>query len=99
MRDHGGDLARAQAVYGVGDWLDLSTGINPVAYPMPPLPLAALTRLPENRTLMALEQTAQALLRHDRPDLALSGRDKSRHPACAPVAHCPGASAGAGADL
>ena len=38
MRDHGGDLARAQALYGKGDWLDLSTGINPVAYPMPPLP-------------------------------------------------------------
>ena len=29
MRDHGGDLARAQAVYGVGDWLDLSTGYKP----------------------------------------------------------------------
>jgi len=73
MRDHGGDLARVQAVYGVGDWLDLSTGINPVAYPMPPLPLAALTRLPENRTLMALEQTAQACYGTTAPIVALSG--------------------------
>ena len=28
MREHGGDLDRARAVYGGTDWLDLSTGIN-----------------------------------------------------------------------
>lgn len=34
---HGGDLAAAAARYGVprGEWLDLSTGINPNPYPVP----------------------------------------------------------------
>lgn len=73
MRDHGGDLARAQALYGAGDWLDLSTGINPVAYPMPPLPDAAMTRLPEASALSALEQTAQACYGTTAPVVALAG--------------------------
>jgi len=37
---HGGDLWRAMQQYGgaPSEWLDLSTGINPHAYPVPPLP-------------------------------------------------------------
>ncbi|MFU2486603.1 threonine-phosphate decarboxylase CobD [Thauera sp. WH-1] len=50
MLEHGGRLRRAAAHYGIalGDWLDLSTGINPEAYPVPPIPLAAWQRLPED---------------------------------------------------
>ena len=59
MRDHGGDLARAQALYGAGDWLDLSTGINPLAYPMPHLSPYVMTRLPESTDLAMLEAIAQ----------------------------------------
>lgn len=47
---HGGDLHAARARYGhaLEDWLDLSTGINPQAYPVSPPPLSAWQRLPEN---------------------------------------------------
>ncbi len=48
-RDHGGGLDAAIAAYGGkrADWLDLSTGINPVPYPMPPVPPDAWTALPD----------------------------------------------------
>ena len=47
---HGGNLREAARRYGIalGDWLDLSTGINPRAYPVPPLPMDAWRRLPED---------------------------------------------------
>ena len=73
MRDHGGDLARAKAVYGQGEWLDLSTGINPVAYPMPDLPLDAVTRLPAVPELAALEQAAQNCYGTAAPVVAMAG--------------------------
>lgn len=39
-RDHGGGLDAAIAKYGGArcDWLDLSTGINPIPYPLPEIP-------------------------------------------------------------
>ena len=45
---HGGDLNTASAHYSIpeSDWIDLSTGINPVAYPCESIPLEAFTRLP-----------------------------------------------------
>lgn len=73
MRDHGGDLARAQALYGAGYWLDLSTGINPVAYPMPNLPPDALTRLPESNDLAMLEAIAQDCYGTSAPVIPLAG--------------------------
>lgn len=48
-RDHGGGLDAAIARFG-GDrdgWLDLSTGINPVPYPVEQLPADAWTALPD----------------------------------------------------
>ena len=47
---HGGNLREAARRYGIalGDWLDLSTGINPRAYPVPPVPIDAWRRLPED---------------------------------------------------
>jgi cobalamin biosynthetic protein CobC len=47
--EHGGDLSAARARFGGGprDWLDLSTGINPHAYPLPALDDAVWRRLPD----------------------------------------------------
>jgi cobalamin biosynthetic protein CobC len=46
---HGGNLHEAAARYGIAypQWLDLSTGINPHGYPVPPLPAEAWRRLPD----------------------------------------------------
>ncbi|WP_296424817.1 threonine-phosphate decarboxylase [Yoonia sp.] len=48
-RDHGGGLDAAITRYGGtrADWLDLSTGINPVPYPIPTLPADVWTALPD----------------------------------------------------
>ena len=48
MREHGGNIDVASARYGfaTGDMLDLSTGISPYIYPLPPIPLEALQPLP-----------------------------------------------------
>ncbi len=50
MLEHGGRLRRAAREHGIplADWLDLSTGVNPHAYPAPPVPAAAWQRLPED---------------------------------------------------
>ncbi|MBN2629270.1 MAG: threonine-phosphate decarboxylase [Rhodobacteraceae bacterium] len=58
MRDHGGDLDRARALYGGTDWIDLSTGINRVPYPVTALTPHAWAALPMARDLEALEQAA-----------------------------------------
>lgn len=73
MRDHGGDLDRAQARYGTGDWLDLSTGINPVPYPVPDLPSRAWTALPTRAEIAALEACAQNAWRARLGCVALAG--------------------------
>lgn len=46
---HGGNLIRASAEFGipVADWIDLSTGISPWSWPVPPVPEAVWQRLPE----------------------------------------------------
>lgn len=48
MPEHGGDLARAFRKHGipVERWLDLSTGINPLGYPVPQVPATDWLRLP-----------------------------------------------------
>lgn len=47
---HGGRLLEAAHRYGIppGDWLDLSTGLNPHGYPPPPVPAHAWARLPQD---------------------------------------------------
>ncbi|MEL6127220.1 MAG: aminotransferase class I/II-fold pyridoxal phosphate-dependent enzyme [Pseudomonadota bacterium] len=59
--DHGGDLARAIALYGGAreDWLDLSTGINPIPYPLPPIPEALWHALPDADLVAAAEAAAR----------------------------------------
>jgi cobalamin biosynthetic protein CobC len=50
---HGGALDAAVARHGGrrADWLDLSTGINPVAYPVPDVPAAVWQALPDAKAL------------------------------------------------
>ena len=50
MLEHGGRLRRAAEHHGIAlaDWVDLSTGISPWAYPVPPVPEAVWQRLPED---------------------------------------------------
>ncbi|MGB1033654.1 MAG: threonine-phosphate decarboxylase CobD [Primorskyibacter sp.] len=75
MRDHGGDLDRAIAQYGgmPRDWLDLSTGINPDAYPVPDLNARAWTALPTKADLRALEHAAARAYGAQGPLVALAG--------------------------
>jgi cobalamin biosynthetic protein CobC len=47
MLEHGGKLREAQLRYGGDDWIDLSTGINPIGYPVAPPAADAWHRLPE----------------------------------------------------
>lgn len=58
--EHGGRLARARRRFpeAPDPFLDLSTGINPVSYPIPPLPPEAWTRLPEPEDLERLQAAA-----------------------------------------
>lgn len=55
---HGGDLADAAALMPDRDnktgWIDLSTGINPHAYPLPELDDSCWTRLPGRKEIDAL---------------------------------------------
>lgn len=60
-RDHGGGLDAAVARHGGGraDWVDLSTGINPVPYPVGDLPPAAWTALPDSAAMDRLLAAAR----------------------------------------
>lgn len=60
-RDHGGGIDAAAAKYGGNraDWIDLSTGINPVPYPVPDLPTSSWTALPDRRAADALIAAAR----------------------------------------
>ncbi len=67
---HGGDLGAVRARYpGAPEpWIDLSTGINPVPYPVPSLPPEAWSRLPTREQERALLEAAA--LRYGVRDLA-----------------------------
>lgn len=60
-RDHGGGLDAAAAAFGGtrDDWLDLSTGINPVPYPIPNITANAWNALPDRAASHALEDAAR----------------------------------------
>ncbi len=64
-RDHGGDLDAAISKFGGarGEWLDLSTGINPVPYPMPDLPRDCWHSLPDSAATHRLELAARRFWR------------------------------------
>jgi cobalamin biosynthetic protein CobC len=58
---HGGEPGVGMALNGlrISEWLDLSTGINPVPYPIPELSPETLTRLPSRSALAALIDAAR----------------------------------------
>lgn len=62
LRDHGGGLDAAIARHGGGraDWLDLSTGINPLPYPVGALEQGAWTALPDRGAQYALIRAARS---------------------------------------
>jgi cobalamin biosynthetic protein CobC len=62
---HGGDLATAKALFpqAPGPWIDLSTGINPIPYPLPELPLSLWQRLPGQAEEAALLTAARCAYR------------------------------------
>lgn len=55
MLEHGGRLLQAAQRHGipVEAWLDLSTGISPFAWPVPPIPPSTWMRLPEDEDDLA----------------------------------------------
>ncbi len=59
--EHGGAPGAAARRFGgdAADWLDLSTGINPVPFPLPPIAPGAWTRLPEPADEAALVAAAR----------------------------------------
>ncbi len=60
-RDHGGNLDAAMARFGgtLADWIDLSTGINPCPYPVPPIDPGAWAHLPRATDMQRLCQAAR----------------------------------------
>ena len=73
MRDHGGNLDWARAQYGGTDWIDLSTGINRVPYPVPQLSAEAFTALPTAVAMAGLLRAARRACKTDAPILAVAG--------------------------
>lgn len=73
VRDHGGNLDAAQARYGGGPWVDLSTGINRVPWPVPPMPGDVLTALPKAPAMAALLAAARTAYGTAAPIVALAG--------------------------
>ncbi|PVE20332.1 threonine-phosphate decarboxylase [Microvirga sp. KLBC 81] len=57
---HGGNLEEARRLFpdAPEPWVDLSTGINPIAYPMPALPASSFERLPTPDAHADLEAAA-----------------------------------------
>lgn len=90
-RDHGGGVDAAVARWGGvrEDWLDLSTGINPVPYPLPPFSQEAWGALPDSAAQQALEQAARRFWRVPQEAAVLAAPGASaliaRIPALAPV--------------
>lgn len=62
---HGGRLDDARRAFpdAPAPWIDLSTGVNPLAYPLPPIDPHAWTRLPDADALAAAEAAASRAYR------------------------------------
>lgn len=72
--EHGGRLAEARRLFpnAPEPFLDLSTGINPTAYPIPDLPAALWTRLPEPDAEAALCRAAASAYRVSDPAMVVA---------------------------
>ena len=77
--EHGGDLDRAISRFGGqrADWLDLSTGINPHAFPLPQIENSLWTYLPDKGLQQDVEAAAAAAYHTTRPCLALAGAQQA----------------------
>ncbi len=75
MRDHGGNIDGARALYGGAseDWIDLSTGINRVPYPVPALSPQAWQALPTQAALASLTRAAKQAYRAEVDILPVAG--------------------------
>ena len=75
MRDHGGNIDWAIRTFGgkAADWIDLSTGINRVPYPVPALPPEAWTQLPTRAAQDGLITVARAAFDTNAAILPVSG--------------------------
>ncbi|WP_299048214.1 threonine-phosphate decarboxylase [uncultured Tateyamaria sp.] len=62
-RDHGGGLDNAILTHGGrrSDWIDLSTGINPQPFPVPPMTQDAWTALPDQQARDRLIRAARQI--------------------------------------
>ena len=71
---HGGNLDAARACFPAAPqpWLDLSTGINGLPYPMPAISAAAWQRLPLQADITRLEQIAASVYGASDPGIIVS---------------------------
>ncbi len=76
-RDHGGNIDAAKARFGGADWIDLSTGINRVPYPLPDLPAFVWTDLPTATAKAATLAAAQQAFATPAPGVALAGAQQA----------------------
>lgn len=74
-RDHGGDLAAAIESFGgqEDDWIDLSTGINRLPFPVPPVSAQGWRDLPGRAAHDRLIAATRRAYRTDWPILPLAG--------------------------
>lgn len=75
MREHGGDLDAAVQRFGgdPDDWIDLSTGINRLPWPMPDLPEPVTRALPTRALTDRALAAARTAYGTDAPGVALAG--------------------------
>ncbi|KJC41160.1 threonine-phosphate decarboxylase CobD [Bradyrhizobium sp. LTSP857] len=75
MREHGGNLDQAQQRFGgrAEDWIDLSTGINRLPYPVGEISARYWSALPSRSAIDALHQAAQRAYRTSAPVVAMGG--------------------------
>ncbi|MCK1389322.1 threonine-phosphate decarboxylase CobD [Bradyrhizobium sp. 1] len=75
MREHGGNLDLAQQRFGgrAEDWIDLSTGINRLPYPVGEISARAWSALPSHAEIDALHQAARHAYRTSAAIVAMGG--------------------------
>jgi cobalamin biosynthetic protein CobC len=75
MREHGGNLDLARQIFGgrAEDWIDLSTGINRLPYPVGEISAHHWQALPSRSEIDALHQAAQHAYRTSAPIVAMGG--------------------------
>jgi len=75
MREHGGNLDLAQQRFGgrAEDWIDLSTGINRLPYPVGEISAHHWQALPSRFEIESLHQAARYAYRADAPIVAIGG--------------------------